>query len=307
MGLGHDHGHSPLPGDHRRVLGIAFTISVGVLLVQAVGTYLTGSLALLTDTAHVLTDATGLGVALLAAHLVLRPASSRRTWGFRRVEVVAAFVQAALLLVVGVYAVVEGLKRLSSPPEVPSTELLIFGVVGLAGNLVAILVLTSARSANLNLRAAFLEAMNDALGSVGVIAAAIVMDTTAWRQADAVAGLLIAALIVPRAFHLLRESSRVLLEFTPAGLDLDQVRAHMLALDHVHDVHDLHASTVATGLPIITAHVVVDPTCFEDGHAPQILDTLRSCVAEHFEVSIEHSTFQLETPQMADREAQTHS
>ncbi|MBK7821003.1 MAG: cation transporter [Tessaracoccus sp.] len=302
---GHSHGHAAeagQPGDHRARLWIAFAITATIVVAQAVGAVVTGSLALLTDTAHAITDASGLLVALIAATLMLKPADSHRTWGFRRIEVIAALGQAVLLLAVGIYAAVEGVRRLFAPPEVPATELLVFGIIGLVANVIAIAVLASSRGANFNMRAAFLEVLNDALGSVGVIVAAIVIATTGFQQADAIAGLVIAALIVPRAFTLMRETTSVLMEFTPKGLDLDEVRSHILALDHVRDVHDLHASTVATGLPTLTAHVVVDDECFTDGHAARMLHDVRECVAEHFDVSVHHSTFQIETAHIAEHE-----
>jgi cobalt-zinc-cadmium efflux system protein len=237
-----------------------------------------------------LTDAGGLLVALVASRLVLRPPTARRTWGLRRLEVLAALAQSAILLAVGVYVLVEGIARLLHPPEVPSAALVVFGVVGLVGNLVSLAVLSGGRTASFNLRAAFLEVLNDALGSVGVIVAAIVIATTGWY----------------RAFRLLRETSSVLLETTPAGLDLDAVRAQLLQVDHVRDVHDLHASLIATGLPTLSAHVVVDGGCFQDGHAPQILDALQDCVATRFDVPVEHSTFQLEPVTHAAHEAPGH-
>ena len=310
MGAGHNHAaavdETGRPGDFRRKLWIAFGITSAIVVTQAVGAVVTGSLALLTDTAHAITDASGLLVALIAASLMLRPANSRRTWGFRRIEVIAALGQATLLLVVGTYAAIEGVRRLFEPPEVPAGELLVFGVVGLTANIIAILILFSSRGANFNMRAAFLEVLNDALGSLGVIVAAIVIATTGFQQADAIAGLLIATLIVPRAFKLLRETSSVLMEFTPKGLDLDEVRSHILELDHVKDVHDLHASTIATGLPTITAHVVVDDECFTDGHAAEVLHNVKECVADHFEVSVLHSTFQIETEHISDHEPLSH-
>ncbi len=306
MGAGHDHG--PPRGDpgqasdFRVRLWIAFGLTAAVVVAQAVGSVLTGSLALLTDTAHAAADASGLLVALIAATLILRPPSPHRTWGFRRLEVIAALGQAVLPIAVGVYAAVEGVRRLFDPPEVAGGELLVFGIVGLVANVVAIGILSSSRKANLNMRAAFLEVLNDALGSLGVIVAAIVIVTTGFDRADALAGLFIAALIVPRAFVLLRETAGVLMEFTPKGLDLDDVRRHILALDHVRDVHDLHASTVATGLPTLTAHVVVGDECMTDGHAAEVLCAVRECVAEHFPVSVLHSTFQIETEHLRDDE-----
>lgn len=303
--MGAEHGHARPSGQQGRGLRNRLLFALGIttliVLAQAVGSVITGSLALLTDTAHALSDWSGLLVAAVAATMMLRPPSSKRTWGFARIEVVAALGQAALLLVVGTYAAVEGVRRLFEPTQVPGTELLFFGVVGLVANLAAMAVLASSREANFNMRAAFLEVLNDALGSIGVIVAAIVIATTGFQRADTFAALFIAALILPRAVTLLRETTRVLMEFTPEGVDLDIVRAHVLELDHVTEVHDLHASTIGTGLPVISAHVVIDDECFESGHAPQILEQIRSCMKEHFPVSFDHATIQLETTALRNR------
>ncbi|ERG64040.1 cation transporter [Agrococcus pavilionensis RW1] len=307
MGAGHSHAgpageEAPARGFRVR-LAIAFTLTASIVVAQLIGSVMTGSLALLTDTAHAITDAAGLLVALIAATLMHRPTTAKRTWGFRRIEVIAALGQATLLLAVGVYAAVEGVRRLFDPPEIPGSELIVFGVIGLTVNIVAILVLSSSRGANFNMRAAFLEVLNDALGSLGVIVAAIVISTTGFQQADAIAGLFIAALIAPRAVMLMKETTRVLMEFAPEGLDLDDVRRHIRELEHVEDVHDLHASTVATGLPTISAHVVVDDGCFTDGHAAEVLRDVQRCVAEHFSVAVHHSTFQIETAQISAEES----
>lgn len=310
----HSHGSHPqgshdagAAGSHRLRLAVACVITLGIVAAQGVGAWMTGSLALLTDAVHSLTDGIGLIVAFIAASLMFRAATLQRTWGFRRVEILAGFGQAALLLGIGVYAAVEGVARLGSPPEIPHLELLIFGAIGLAGNIVSLAVLSAGRKANFNMRAAFLEVLADALGSLGVILAAVVIWTTGWQQADAVAGLAIAALIIPRALILLRETARILLEFTPRGLDLAEVRRHMLTVDHVQEVHDLHASVVATGLPVLSAHVVVDDACFHEGCAPEILTQLKACVAEHFDVAVEHSTFQIESRGIAETETQAHT
>lgn len=304
MGAGHVHGHTHAGATgHPGRLRVAFGLTAGMVVAQAAGAVITGSLALLTDTVHALTDAIGLLVALVAAHLMTRPASSKHTWGFRRVEVIAALGQATLLLGVGIFAAVEGVRRLVEPREVPPTELLVFGAVGLACNVVAILVLSSSRESNFNMRAAFLEVVNDALGSLGVIVAAVVIATTGFQRADTMAALFIAALILPRAVRIMRETAAVLMEFTPRGLDLDLFREHIMALHHVVDVHDVHASTVATGLPTISAHVVVEDECFRDGHAADLLRDVKTCVAEHFDVSVHHSTFQIETADIRDSES----
>ncbi|HEY5844415.1 MAG TPA: cation diffusion facilitator family transporter [Mycobacterium sp.] len=306
--MGHEHDHAPpSAGDHRGRLAIAFGITTAILIAQAVGALLTGSLALLVDTAHMLTDAGGLLLALFAVSLSMRPPSARRTWGYRRGEVLAALAQAAVLLAVGVYVLIEGVQRLFDPPEIASNQLIVFGIIGLVGNIASILVLSSGRSANFNMRAAVLEVVNDALGSLAVIVAAIVIATTGWEQADAVAGLLIGALILPRAFKLMLETSAVLLESTPPGLDLGEVREHLLRLEHVREVHDMHASLIATGLPVLSAHVVVDEGCFNDGHAGRILDQLQECVATHFDVAVEHSTFQVEPAAHRDHEHPSHA
>ena len=199
---------------------------------------------------------------------------------------------AALLLVVGVYAAIEGIRRLLEPPEVPALELLVFGVVGLVANIVAIAVLSSSRGANLNMRAAFLEVLNDALGSVGVIVAAIVIVTTGWMPADAIASIMIAVMIVPRAIALLREVFSVLSESAPKGTAVSEIRQHLLDYDGVVGVHDVHVWQLTRGAPVFSAHVSVDPVLLSDGRSAKLLSDLQSCLAQHFDV--EHSTFQLE-------------
>ncbi|MCY0906662.1 cation diffusion facilitator family transporter [Arthrobacter sp. H14-L1] len=302
---GHGHSHDAA-GSHQGRLAVALGITVLVFFLQLVGAWLTGSLALLFDSAHVLTDAAGLGMALLAARLTARPASDRRTWGFARAEVLAATAQAAVLLAVGLVVLVEGIARLIHPTTIASTEMAVFGVIGLAGNIISLLVLAAGRDRNFNMRAAFLEVVNDALGSVAVIVAALVISLTGWLQADAVVAMLIGVLILPRTIKLLLETISVLLESTPSGLDLASVRQHILEVPHVIAVHDLHATQIASGLPVLTAHVVVDDGCFHDGHAPQLLDLLQHCVAGHFKISVEHSTFQLEPAGHSSHEYGVH-
>jgi cobalt-zinc-cadmium efflux system protein len=298
----HEHGGEA----HRGRLAVAFSITAAILAAEVVGAILTGSLALVVDAGHLLADAGGLGVALLAATLAARPATDRRTWGFARAEVLAATAQAAVLLAVGLFVLVEAVGRLLHPPPVASTPLLVLGVVALVGNATSVAVLTGVRNSSFNLRAAFLEVVNDALGALGVLAAGVVIATTGWYRADAVAAILIGVLILPRAFALLRQTVDVLLESTPAGLDLELVRAHLLEQPHVLAVHDLHATQIATGLPVLTAHVTVEDDCFVDGRTRRILDELQACVAEHFPVSVEHSTFQLEPARHRDHEHTPH-
>lgn len=302
--MSHDHDHAT--DSSRTRLAIAFGITAVVLVAEVIGSIITGSLALLVDAAHMLTDAGGLAVALVAATLVRRPATAKRTWGFQRAEVLGATAQAAILLAVGIFVVIEAVRRFFEPPEIVGSQLIIFGVIGLLGNVASIAVLASGRGANMNMRAAFLEVLNDALGSVAVIVAAIVIATTGFQYADAIAAIIIGIMIVPRAALLLRDTTNVLLESTPKGLDLDDVREHILTVPHVQSVHDLHVSQIATGMPVLTAHVVVDDECFYDGHAPRMLDQLQACVAKHFDVQIDHSTFQLELASHGEHEHPTH-
>jgi cobalt-zinc-cadmium efflux system protein len=307
----HDHGHGGHGHDHgaaaagRRRLGVVLTITVAVLVAQVIGAIVSGSLALLADTGHQLTDAAGLALALFATVLAARPPTTRRTWGYLRAEVLAAGAQATVLLAVGGFVLVEGIRRLIEPPEVASGAMVIFGAVGLVGNLASVALLATGHRGTLNLRAAFLEVVNDALGSAAVVLSAVLIGITGWTRLDAVASLLIATMIAPRTLVLLRETVSVLLESTPPGLDLDDVRAHILEVDHVVGVHDVHATLVATGLPVLTAHVVVDDGCFHDGHVPQLLDALQDCLAGHFDV--EHSTFQIEPFCHAEHEQSPHA
>ena len=303
---GHDaggHGHSHGVGAGRRRLSIALGIGLVLFVAQLIGSIITGSLALLFDTAHVLTDAAGQAMALGAAVLAQRPATAHHTWGLKRAEILAATVQAAVLLGVGVFVVIEAVQRFVHPEPVAAPEMILFGVIGLVGNIAALLVLTGGQQ-NLNLRAAFLEVVNDALGSVAVILSALIITWTGWVQADGVVALLIGLLIIPRALKILAEAVGVLLERTPPGLDLDRVRQHIEAQPHVVRVHDLHAGRISTDLPFLTAHVVLEDECFEDGHSAQLLCTLQECIAEHFDVSIAHSTIQLEPARHAAHEAQ---
>jgi cobalt-zinc-cadmium efflux system protein len=301
--VSHGHGHGA--GLARGRLAAVLAITVSVLVVEVVGAVVSGSLALLADAGHMLTDAAGLSLALFAAVLAARPATDDRTWGYRRAEVLAAAAQAAVLLAVGVYVLVEGVRHLVTPAAVSSGVMLGFGVVGLLGNAVSLLVLSRSRRANLNTRAAFLEVVNDALGSVAVIVAGVTIQLTGWTRADAVVSLLIGGLILPRTWSLLREAADVLLESTPRDVDLAEVRRHILSVPRVKAVHDLHASTVAAGLPVLTAHVVVDDGCFHDGRLPPLLDELQDCLAGHFDV--EHSTFQFEREVHAEHEPQAHA
>ncbi|WP_121254275.1 cation diffusion facilitator family transporter [Nocardioides ferulae] len=292
--MGHGHSHAAGRAEDRGRLRLVLAITAVVLVVELVGAWIAGSLALLADAAHMATDAAAVVVALAASHLASRPAGPRSTFGWHRAEVLAALANALVLLGVCCYLAYAGTSRLLDPGEahVAAGPMLGFAVVGLLANLVSLLVLSRSRTGSLNLRAASAEVMADALGSVLAIAAAAVIWVSGFQQADPIASLVIAALILPRAFALLREAGVVLLEIAPQGLDLDAVRSHLLGSPGVVDVHDLHAWTITSGMPSLSAHVTVTDETLAARGLGAVLDDLCACLGEHFEVR--HATFQVE-------------
>ncbi|GAA3180296.1 cation diffusion facilitator family transporter [Blastococcus jejuensis] len=304
MGHGHSHGPVTAAGGRRGRLALVLGLTVAVLVAELVGSVLSGSLALLADAGHMATDAVGIALALGAVTLAQRPARGRRTFGWQRMEILAAVANGLLLLGVAGYVLVEAVRRIADPPDLESGLMLGVAVVGLVVNLVSLAVLHRGRQESLNIRGAYLEVLADALGSVAVIVAAVVILTTGWTWADALASVLIGFLVLPRAWHLLREALDVLLEAAPRGVDLDDVRAHILEVDGVLDVHDLHAWTITSGMPVLSAHVVVTDDALAGGHGGRVLDALCECLGEHFDV--EHCTFQLEGVAHAGHEAPVH-
>jgi cobalt-zinc-cadmium efflux system protein len=305
--MGHDHAHGAASAGmaNRRRLVIALVLSLTVLVVELVGAAVTGSLALLADAGHVLTDVAGVALAIGAVTLAARPANAARTFGYYRLEILAAVVNGMLLFGVAIFILYEAFQRWSQPPEVHGGAMLVFAVVGLIANVVALLILSSGAKESLNVKGAYLEVLGDALGSVAVIIAAIVIALTGWERADIVASVLVALMILPRTWSLLREAVDVLLEATPKGVDLAAIRAHILDVPGVVDAHDLHVWMLTSGMPVMSAHVVVDDTVLADGSSGQILDQLGECLGHHFDV--EHCTFQLEPAGHAEHEHSTHA
>ena len=258
------------------------------------------SLALLADAGHVLTDVAGISLALVAIWIASRPASDARTFGYLRLEVLAAAANAFLLFGVAAFILVEAWSRLSEPPVVASGLMLGVALVGLVANGVSLWLLRDSQEHSLNMRGAYLEVMGDFIGSAAVIVAAIVIALTGWTAADAVASALIGLLILPRTFALLREATDVLLEATPKGVDMDHVRQHILDAPGVVDCHDLHAWTITSGMNVVSAHV----TLAEGADAAATLDALCECLSDDFD--IEHSTFQLETVDRRRVEERSH-
>ena len=300
------HDHSERAHGNRRRLGAALAIVVVVLLVELVGAWLSGSLALLADAGHMTSDAIGLVVALVASAIAARPATDRHTFGFRRVEVLGALVNGALLTVVAVTVAIEAIRRLLAPEtgQVSGLPLLIVAGIGLVANLIAFSILRGGDREGLNMRGAYLEVLGDLLGSIAALVAGVVILTTGFAPADAIASLLIAVLIVPRAISLLRDVVHVLTESAPRGTDAEEIREHLLQTAGVVDVHDVHVWTITSGDPVFTAHVEVDPGVFERGETDGMLDRLGDCLKGHFDVA--HSTFQLEPAGHAEHEGESH-
>jgi cobalt-zinc-cadmium efflux system protein len=304
--MGSGHGHElTATNAHRKRLLVVLVITFVVLIAEVIGGLIAGSLALLADAGHMLTDSTGLIMALIAAALATRAATVRRTFGLQRAEVLAALANALLLVGVAVWVLIMAVERLRNPAEIRSGLMLAVAVVGVLANLAGLLVLRPAQSTSLNMRGAYLEVFGDLVGSLAVIIAAVLILITGWTSFDAIASLAIVVLIIPRAWSLLREVVDVLLEATPHGVDLEEVRDHIRRVRGVVDVHDLHAWTITSGVPVLSAHVIVDHACISEGRSGEVLDRLGECLGGHFDVS--HCTFQLEPVGHQEHEAAHHA
>ena len=301
---GHAHAHGPGAGSDRKYLLTALVLLAAFMLAEVITAVLSGSLALLSDAGHMLSDVGAIGGSLWAIALAARPPSGKWTYGWRRAEILSAAVNGITLLVVAGIVTVEAIGRLIHPPRVEGGLVIGVAVAGIVVNIAATWVLARADRSSLNVEGAFRHVLTDLYGFIGTVIAGIVIVTTGFTRADAIASLLVVALMAKAAWGLLRDSGRVLLEAAPEGMDLEEVHAHLAEVPHVLAVHDLHAWTVTSGLPALSAHVVIEDDCFLDGHAPRLLDHLQACLAGHFDV--EHSTFQLEAAAHAGHEPGTH-
>jgi cobalt-zinc-cadmium efflux system protein len=304
----HNHGAptdgGTVTGSYRRALTIVLLISLGIAAAEVVGAVVTGALVLFADAAHMAADAAGIGLSLLAAWFAARPASDRRTFGYARAEILAAMANSLLLLAMAAVIFTEAIRRLVSPPAVSSGLLIAFGLGALVANACSLLVLRHGQASSLNVRGAFLEVAADTIGAAAVIVTGIIISATGIALVDPIASIAVGALILPRTWRLLREAIDILLEASPKGIDLDEIREHMGALPGIREVHELHVWTITSGLPVLSAHVVVDPAVIEHGQSAIMLDKLQACLRGHFD--LEHSTFQLEPAGHADHERPMH-
>ena len=290
MSSGHQHAHPAADGSHRLVA--ALVLLAAFMVGEVVAAAFSGSLALLADAGHMLADVGALASSVWAARLGSRPAGGIWTYGLKRAEILSAAGNGVVLVGVGAVIFFEALRRLITPPTVTGGVVLGVALAGAVVNVVATVILAGADRSALNVRGAFIHVVTDLYAFAGTAVAGLVIVLTGWARADAVASLVVAGLMARAAWGLLGQAGRILLQAAPGNVSLDEVRAHILGVEHVVGVHDLHVWTLTESLPTLTAHVVVEDHCFESGHAPQILDTLQACLGDHFDV--EHSTFQLE-------------
>jgi len=296
--VAHSHPSRSVTAGYQKRLIIVLAITGAVVVFQFVGALVSGSLALLADAGHMLTDATGVLIALIAIGLTNKPATDLRTWGLLRAEILAALVNAVILGAMGIYVIITAITRWNHPPEISTTPMLIAATAGLVANAISLGVLHGTHKESVNMRGAYLEVLGDLIGSVGVIVAGLIIVFTDYQRADVFASLAIGLFILPRAWSLLSEVVHILLESTPKGLDLSEVREHIRSVDGVVDVHDLHAWTITSGVPALTAHVVVKDEYMADW--AEVLDQVSACLAQHFD--LDHTTLQLEPVGHQDHE-----
>jgi len=299
------HDHATAGAAHRGRLVAALVVTATVMVVELVGGLVSGSLALLADAGHMLSDTAALALALAATWIAARPARGRFTFGWQRIEVLAAMLNGVILAIVGVVVIIEGITRLSEPREIDVPILLVVAGVGLIANLISLRLLHSGQQESINVRGAYLEVLGDLVGSVAVLVAGVVIWLTQWQAADAVASIAIGLFILPRAAMLLRDVARVLLEAAPDGVCLEDLRTHMEHVPGVISVHDLHAWTITSGVPVASVHVVVEDDVLHPERFCTVLDALQDCLEGHFD--IEHSTVQLEPAHHVRGERRLHA
>lgn len=304
----HRPGHGHIPGlatdaDRRYLFG-ALGLIVAFMLFEVAAAVASGSLALLADAGHMLTDVGSLAGAAWAISIAARPATDRFSFGFKRAEILSAAVNGVTLLVVAVLVGSDAIRRLINPPPVNGLALLGVAAVGVAVNLAAVRILAKANRSSMNIRGASAHILTDLYAFIATLAAGAVILGFGFRRADPIASLIVVGLMLRAAWGLLIGSGRILLEGTPESVDLDLVRRHLTSLPEVLAVHEVHAWALTSNLPVVSAHVIVPDSCLTDGSAGKLIDRLQDCLAGHFDV--EHSTFQLEPATHADHERPLH-
>ena len=295
---GHDHSHGSASGRNERALWLALIPTATYMIAEIVGGLLTGSLALISDASHMATDVFGIAIAIVAIRFGRRPADIRRTFGYGRFEILAAATNAIILFAVGIYILLEAYRRLSAPPEIQSTAMLVVALIGLAVNIFSIKVLAVGKDESLNLKGAYLEVWSDLLGSIGVIIAALIIRFTGWTIVDSLVAVGIGLWVIPRTWALLRDALNILLEGVPSGINLERVSDAIHGFPGISDVHDLHIWALTGGRVCLTAHVVT-PDRAQDHE--QLVSDLGNMLRERF--AIGHVTIQFERMPCGDAAA----
>lgn len=304
MASGHSHGATApagttAGGKHKGRLGWALGLTLAFMAAEVAGGLLTGSLALLADAAHMMTDAGGLALALIAIRFAERPATPQMTYGYVRFEILAALANAVVLLLLTVYILYEAYQRFRSPPEILGGPMLAVAVVGLVVNLISMKLLAAGSEESINLKGAYFEVLGDMLGSLGVIVAAIVVITTGWTLADPIIGAGIGLFIVPRTWSLLKQAVVILMEGTPPDVDLSLVERELRTIPNVAAVHDLHVWTVTSGLDAMSCHLIVE----DISGAREALAAANELVRQKF--GLKHTTIQVEDQAMRGAEGES--
>ena len=294
----HEHGHAghrhELRALTRRRLWIALAVNAVFLVVEIVGGILTNSLALLADAGHMLTDVAALVLAIVVAHLAERPPSPRHTFGLLRAEVLGAFANGAFLVLIVGFVFIEAWRRIGATLEVNALPMIVVALFGLGANVVSAWVLYGSRNENVNLQGAYLHMFGDALGSVGAVTAGIVILVTGRTVVDPLISLGIGLVILWSSLGLIRRTIAILLEATPEGIDYDEIKNALLAIDHVTDVRDLHIWTISSDIPALSAHVSLETECSDSPHWQVCLRRTQDLLRERF--GIVHTTLQFEPP-----------
>jgi cobalt-zinc-cadmium efflux system protein len=298
------HGHGATAETDRRALTGALALLVAFMAFEVASAIYSNSLALLADAGHMLIDVGAIVGSLVALRLAARPETGSHTYGLKRAEILAATFNGISLVVVAALVTFEAIVRLLNPSPVDGAVLIVVASVGVAVNLLATTVMSRANRESLNVEGAYRHILTDLYGFIGTVIAGIVIVTSGFERADAIASLVVVVLMLEAAVQLLRPALRILLEATPDDIDLEEVRQHLLELAEVQSVHDLHAWTLTSSLPILTAHVVVTDECLNTGQAGRVLDHLQDCLAGHFDVA--HSTLQFETAGHIEHELGGH-
>jgi cobalt-zinc-cadmium efflux system protein len=289
----------------QRYLLLALALIVGLMVIEVLVAVWSGSLALLSDAGHMLTDAGAIGASVWAIRLAARPPRAAWTFGWQRAEILSAAGNGITLLVVSGLVAVEATRRLFDPPTVDAPPVIVVALLGVMVNLLAAWAVARAGRSSLNVEGAFRHLVTDLYGFIATLAAAVVIAVTGFRRADPLASLVVVSLMLHAAWGLLRDSGRILLEAAPESVELARVRGHLLENEHVLDVHDLHVWTVTSDLPALSAHIVIDDHCFYDGHTTRLLDEMQECLIGHFDLA--HSTFQFEPAAHAEHERPGHA